>query len=85
MKEQLFKILAKAKIKDQRSVVISKFAKGGYTISQQIEVTEGSKTLPIFIKGSTHIDSLEGLYNVRDALNEAINIEEDELSRKNSK
>lgn len=74
-----FKILARAKVKDQRTVIISKHLRNdGYTIAQQIDLRENGRIVPIFIKGAIHIDSLNGLYELRDALNEAINSEENE-------
>ncbi len=79
MGTQQFEILAKAKIQDKRSIVISKHLTGelGFTMAQQLNVQDGPRIVPIFIKGAFHIDSLEGLYNLRDALNEAIRQEED--------
>lgn len=74
-----FKILAKAKIKTQRSAIISKhLGNNGYTIAQQIDLREDNRTVPIFIKGAFHVESLDGLYELRDALNESIRIEENE-------
>lgn len=80
---QQFKILSKAKIKNQRTVIISKHLTNGYgyTMAQQLDLQEGTKVVPIFIKGAFHIESLEGLYNLRDALNEAIRLEEDIISK----
>lgn len=74
-----FRILSTAKIKAQRSAIISKhLGSEGYTLAQQIDLKENGKVVPIFIKGAMHIDSLEGLYGLRDALNEAIRSEENE-------
>lgn len=72
-----FTELSKAKIQDKRNLVISKNGSGTYTLGQQIVVQEGKKQTLIFLKGAIYIDSLEGLYNLRDALNEAIQKEED--------
>lgn len=72
-----FTELSKAKIQDKRNLVISKNGSGTYTLGQQIVVQEGKKQTLIFLKGAIHVDSLEGLYNLRDALNEAIQKEED--------
>lgn len=57
--------LASAKITDSRSIVISDCSKGGFTIAQQLKV-EGTK---VFMKGAFHINDLEGLYNLRNAIN----------------
>lgn len=64
--------LARAKIQPKRSLVISAFSKGGFTIGQQLEVEEGNKKTNVNLKGAFHIDDLDGLYNLRDALNVAI-------------
>ncbi|MCX7924155.1 MAG: hypothetical protein N3B21_19425 [Clostridia bacterium] len=78
MERNDFKELSKAKIQDKRNLVISKHPNGTYTMVQQIVVQEGRKQTAIFLKGATHVDNLEGLYNLRDAINEAIQKEEDE-------
>jgi len=70
--------LSKAKIQDKRNLVVSKNGSGTFTLGQQIVVQEGRKQTALFLKGAIHIDNLEGLYNLRDALNEAIQKEEDE-------
>ena len=68
-----FEELSKAKIKDKRFAIISRNnLNNGFTIAQQLVVPDGSEVLKIFIKGSMHIDGLEELYNLRDAINEAI-------------
>lgn len=80
-----FVVLSSAKIKTSRSAVISKYlGSEGYTIGQQIDLRENGKIVPIFIKGAIHIDSLDGLYELRDALNEAIKIEEIQKDSKKS-
>lgn len=57
--------LANAEITDSRSIIISECSKGGFTIAQQLKA-EGTK---VFMKGAFHIDDLEGLYNLRNAIN----------------
>lgn len=57
--------LASAEITDSRNIVISECSKGGFTIAQQLKV-EGTK---VFMKGAFHINDLEGLYNLRNAIN----------------
>ena len=70
--------LSKAKIKDKRSLVVSRNeTNGGYTIAQQLVVEEGRRSTTIFMKGAIYVEDLDGLYNLRDALNEAIKKEED--------
>lgn len=70
--------LARAKVQLNRSLVISECSKGGYTIAQQLEVKEEKHTMNVFLKGALHIDDLQGLYNLRDALNVAIEKQEKE-------
>lgn len=57
--------LASAEITDSRSIVISECSKGGFTIAQQLKV-EGTR---VFMKGAFHVNDLEGLYNLRNAIN----------------
>lgn len=65
--------ISRAKITDTRSIVISECSKGGYTIAQRMDVVEenGEKT-QVYLKGASHINDLQGLYNLRDAINLAI-------------
>lgn len=85
-RQKQYNVLAKADVTDNRRIVISKFTAGeGYTLAQQIDTVEGRKILPIFLKGAFQIVSLEGLYNLRDALNEAIELEEVQTSKKKHK
>lgn len=73
--------LSKAKVSESRNVVISNCSKGGFTVAQQLEVKEGQKITSVFLKGAVHIDGLDGLYNLRDAVNLAIDsVENDDKS-----
>lgn len=66
--------IARAKISDVRNIIISSCSKGGFTMAQQLEVNEdGKSSTNIFMKGAFHIDDLQGLYNLRDAINMCIN------------
>ena len=60
--------LSNAEVTENRNIVISECSKGGFTVAQQLKA-DGTK---VFMKGALHIDSLEGLYNLRNALNVAI-------------
>lgn len=60
--------LSNAEITENRNIVISECSKGGYTVAQQLKA-DGTK---VFMKGALHIDNLDGLYNLRNALNIAI-------------
>ena len=64
--------LAKAKVTDSRNIVISTCNKGGFTIAQQLQAKEGSKITSVFMKGAFHIEDIDGLHNLRDAINLAI-------------
>lgn len=60
--------LSNAEITENRNIVISECSKGGYTVAQQLKA-DGAE---VFMKGALHIDNIEGLYNLRNALNVAI-------------
>lgn len=67
-----YKELASAPMNEQRNVVISECSKGGYTLAQQVVVEEGKRKINVFMKNAIQIESNEALYNLRDALNIAI-------------
>lgn len=69
--------LSNAEITENRNIVISERSKGGFTVAQQLKA-DGTK---VFVKGALHIDNLEGLYNLRNALNIAI----DKVAEKENK
>lgn len=70
--------LSSAEIQDNRKLVISECSKGGYTLAQQLEVNEGNgHIINVFLKNAIHVDNLNGLYNLRDALNVAIQKQEE--------
>lgn len=64
--------IAKANITENRNVIISTYDNRGYTIAQQMQVKEGDKITSMFMKGAFHINDISGLYNIRDAINIAI-------------
>ena len=72
--------LSKANIQKKRCVVISEvleevagsYKQSGFTMAQQIEVDDGKKKMNVFLKNGFHVEDLSGLYNLRDALNVAI-------------
>jgi hypothetical protein len=64
-----YKQLAKAKVSVNRNIVISECSKGGYTLAQQLDVNEKNATMNVFLKGAFHIDDVEGLIELRDAIN----------------
>lgn len=69
--------ISKAKVSDSRNIVISTCSKGGFTIAQQLEANENGKVMTVFMKGAFHVDDIHGLYNLRDAINLAIKIDEE--------
>lgn len=69
--------LSRAKVTDSRNIVISECSKGGFTIAQQLEAKENDKTTSVFMKGAFHVEDINGLYNLRDAVNLAIKISEE--------
>lgn len=69
--------LSRAKVADSRNIVISNYSKGGFTIAQQLEAKENDKTTSVFMKGAFHVEDIHGLYNLRDAVNLAIKISEE--------
>lgn len=64
--------LSRAKVAESRNVVVSSCSKGGFTVAQQLIAKENDKITSVFLKGAFHIDDVEGLYNLRDAINVAI-------------
>jgi len=75
--------ISKASITPTRNMVISSSeditGKKSYILSQQITVQEDGRTTQVFLKGSGIIvDDLKGLYNIRDAVNFAVNKAEKE-------
>ena len=69
--------LSRAKVTDSRNIVISNCSKGGFTIAQQLEAKENDKTTSVFMKGARNVEYIHGLYNLRDAVNLAIKISEE--------
>lgn len=69
--------LSRAKVTDSRNIVISNCSKGGFTIAQQLEAKENDKITSVFMKGAFHVEDIHGLYNLRDAVNLAIKISEE--------
>lgn len=64
--------LSSAQIEENKKLVISEYAKGGYTLAQQICTKDNGKKLNVYLKGAIRIKDVSGLYNLRDALNLAI-------------
>ena len=76
MGKSSFTELANAPLSKKRQAVISRLDDGSYTIGQRLEVSEGDKKLNVFLKGALHAENLEGLQNLRDALNVVLKIEQ---------
>lgn len=73
-----YKEISNALISDTRKVVISECSKGGFTVAQQLMAEENGKKTNIFMKGAFHVADVSGLYNMRDAINMAIDAIENE-------
>lgn len=69
--------LSRAKVTDSRNIVISSCSKGGFTVAQQLQAKENDKTTLVFLKGAFHVEDVNGLYNLRDAVNVAIKMAEE--------
>lgn len=69
--------ISRARVTESRNIVVSSCSKGGFTIAQQLMAKENDKTTSVFLKGAFHIDDVEGLYNLRDAINVAIKYAEE--------
>lgn len=78
--------ISKAKVTESRNVVISACSKGGFTIAQQLVAKEGDgdKVTTVFMKGAFHVDDIHGLYNLRDAINLAIQVSEQDQNSDDS-
>jgi len=73
-----YRELSKAEVSESRNIVISDCSKGGYTIAQQLVAREeNDKVTTVFMKGAFHVDNIHGLYNLRDAINLAIQLSEE--------
>ena len=67
-----YKQLSKAKISKNRNLVISECSKGGFTIAQQVVVSDDVSEVSLFMKGAYHVADFDSLVAVRDAFDEAI-------------
>ena len=64
--------ITKARIADNRNLVISSCSKGGYTLAQQLGMSDGKATVSVFLKGAIHVKDRDALEKVRDAINVAL-------------
>lgn len=67
-----YRQLSKARVTKNRNIVISECSKGGFTIAQQLVVSDDQNEVSVFMKGAMHIYDFDALIAVRDALDEAI-------------
>ena len=67
-----YKQLSKAMVTKNRNIVISECSKGGFTIAQQLVVSDDQNEVSVFMKGAMHIYDFTALVALRDALDEAI-------------
>lgn len=74
-----YKEIARAKISKTTYIVISECSRGGYTMAKQLVVVDEenpSQTATVFLKGSFHVNSVDGLYELKRALEIAIDYDE---------
>lgn len=64
--------LATSDLSPTRLAVISACSKGGFTLAQKLQVDEQGKTTSVFLQGAIHIDTLDALFELRDAINLAL-------------
>ncbi len=67
-----YRQLSKARVTKNRNIVISECSKGGFTVAQQLVVSDDQNEVSVFMKGAMHIHDFDALIAVRDALDEAI-------------
>lgn len=67
-----FTEIAKAQISENKNLVFSETQQGTIVMAQQLVVKEGKKTHNIFLKGAIEVDSIDSLYELRDAVNACI-------------
>ena len=73
MSDMLYTKLSSAQIQEGKSLVLSACSKGGYTLAQQVSVPDGNgKRMNMYLKGAIHINDLDGIISLRNALNIAI-------------
>jgi uncharacterized protein YabE (DUF348 family) len=77
-----YRELSRAKISETKDVVISECLKNGerygYTVAQQVEIEDDGKKMNVFLKGAIRVNDLDYLYNLRDAVLNAIDEIEEE-------
>lgn len=69
-----YKQLSKATVTKNRNIVISECSKGGFTIAQQLVVSDDQNEVSVFMKGAMHINDFTALVALRDALDKAIGV-----------
>lgn len=72
--------ISEAEINENKKVIVSACSKGGYTIAQKVNVLDHNSgdEKEIFLKGAIQLD-YDGMVNLRDALSEAIDNEEENV------
>lgn len=72
--------IARAKVTEKRYIVISSCSKGGFTVAQRLDTEEDGRVTTVYLKGAFHVNDVQGLYNLRDAVNMAIKKTEEGLT-----
>lgn len=82
MSKATYEQLSCACVDDNKNLIISKCIKNddviGITLAQQMMVQEGKKEIGVFLKNTIHIKDINALYELRNALNDAIDKLEEE-------
>lgn len=81
-KKVTYEEITSAAVSSNRTIVISKCSKGGYTMAQKMRLKDDdNREMDIFLKGAFTIGDMNGLYELRDAINAAIDAEEEEKNQ----
>ena len=72
MEKATYKQISQVKINDNKYMVISECSKGGFTLGQKVIVKDAENTIEMFLKGAIHINSIDTLGEIRDAIDEII-------------
>ena len=78
LKPRKYTELASATIDDGVEIVISRFMDEGFTLAKKVCVVEGKRKVDMFMKNAIQVNNIDGLYNLRDAINMSINKVEEE-------
>lgn len=64
--------LGRMQLEPTRSLVISQYSGGGFTMAQEITIPEGNRNTKMFLKGAIIFSDIDQLYHLRNTINLAI-------------